>query len=273
MPPLRKAKLIVPLVALSAVIAGCTKPASDPPQVPFGQAPSAALVIETSVPKTTLAAIRALVAGSACPREHLEVLDPNVNAGRVLDSSIAPGPPTMTGPVPPRKPPRDATQYQQAAYAHQHRLYEAKLAYDRHALQLALNRRTDTWAASVTASVSANAPTVGRNIHFREGLSDATAFFASLNQTAAKLGLRKVIVIFATEATTHGVLPIRPRSLHGASVIVANFKTGPIRRAILRDNLRQAGAGRAIILAPAAIGQLPTFVHQALCGPTPDHSH
>ena len=262
---LSKAKLIA-AAALAVAAVGCTKPTTDPPPVPFGQDPPAALVIETSRPLTDLPAVKRLIADSACPHEHLEVVDPNVSAGRVLASSIAPRPPTMIGPVPPRKPPGDATQYQKDAYAHQYRLYETKLAHDRHMLQLALSKRMRAWAASVAGTVSAKAPVTNWNIRFREGLSDATAFFASLNQTGTHLGPRRVIVEFATEATAHGVLPIRPDSLHGATVVVANFKAGPIRRAILRANLVRAGAGHVVILAPAAIGQLPAFVRQALGG-------
>lgn len=263
--PHRKAIPIVLLAVLSLLVAACTKLTGDPPPVGPGQGPPKALVIVTSQP-ADLPAIRALVTGAPCPREHLEVVDPNFNAGRLLYASQAPAMPSMPGPVAPKKPGNGATQYLRQKYAHQLQQFRATLAADRRALAQRFARLYRTWAAGAAASIAAKAPATGTVVRLRAGLSDGTAYFASLNQARAHLGPDKVIVIFMTGTTPGRVPPIRPDSLHGATVIIVNFRAGQIRRAAWHDDLAQAGAARTPILAPAAIGELPGLVRDAFGG-------
>jgi hypothetical protein len=263
--PRRKAIPVVLLALLSLIVAGCTKLTRDPPRAGPGQGPPKALAIVTSQP-ADLPAIMALVTGARCPREHLEVVDPNFNAGRLLYVSQAPAMPSMPGPVPPRRPGNGATQYLRQKYAHQLQQFRATLAADLRALEQKYARLYRAWAATAAASIAAKAPTTGTGIRLRAGLSDGTAYFASLNQAGAHLGPDKVIVIFMTGTTPGRMPPIRPDSLHGATVITVNFRAGQIRRAAWHDDLAQAGAAHTPILAPAAIGELPGLVRHAFGG-------
>ena len=263
--PHRKSLLIVLLAVLSLIVAGCTKRTGDPPPVGPGQGPPKALVIVTSQP-ADLPAIRTLVTGAPCPREHLEVVEPNFNAGRVLQVSQAPAMPSMPGPVRPKKPGSGATQYLRQKYARELQQFQATLAADLRALEQKFARLFRAWAATTAANIAAKAPTTGTGVRLRAGLSDGTAYFASLNQAGAHLGPDKVIVIFMTGTIPGRVPPIRPDSLHGATVIIANFRAGQIRRAAWHDDLAQAGAAHTPILAPAAIGELPGLVRHVFGG-------
>lgn len=265
--PLSKATiLLVPLTAASLALAGCMKPAVHPPEVGLGQDPPAALVIVTSRPTTDLPAIRSLVTEVACPREHLEVVAPNFNAGRLLTASQAPGTPVMRGPVPPAGLPAGPTPFQRRAHARQLALYLARRDADQRLLREEFARSFRTWAASAVARIAAGAAQAGTGLRLRAGLSDGVAYFASLTQSGVRLGPHKVIVVLTTGTIPGRVPPIRPGSLHGATVVIANFRASQIRRAAWRDDLTRAGAASAPILSPAAIRQLPVLVRHTLGG-------
>jgi len=262
-----KAKLLVLVAGLSliALIAtACTSPHKDPPVQLRSTAP-AALVIATGQPHADLLAITALVTGAVCPREHLEIVVPNFNAGSALYVSRAPATSVMPGPVPPKKSGPGPTQYQRKIYTRALGQYDAKLRADRHQLEQEFSAHFRAWAATVITAV-AGAPATSTGPRLAAALSDGSAYFASLNQSGVHLGQHKVTVIFTTGTIPGRVPLLRTGSVHGGTVIIVNFKAGQIRRAAWRYALLRAGATSVHILAPAAIGELPGIVRQALGG-------
>jgi hypothetical protein len=245
-------------------LAACSNIKHDPPPVTLGPYKPSAAVIATTQPAATLHTVCAMIARSARPNEHVEVVDPNFSAGQVAVTAVTPKAPSMSGPLPPADPFNDPTSYQLKVYQRQRHAYEVKIAADRRALEHTLALSLARWSDTVCTRLSRTLAASGWGARTRAALSDGSAFFSDLSTTGAELGVRKVIVIFATDATAHTVLPVRPDSLSQATVIIANYQGGMVRQSAWRADLHRAGARRIAILVPAAIGELPSAVSQAL---------
>jgi len=254
------------VMIVAAALAGCAGPAGDPRPIGLPGELPCALAIETSQPARTVAEIGALVAGSARGHEHVAIFDDAV-PGKVLGSSVSPGAPTMAGPVPPGlRPGAGATKFQRDAYQHKLAKYQAKVAHDEKVLERALASRLRSWSAETLASVSHSASRARSGAGARTDLSPATAYFASLQQAGVNLGSRRVIVIFATRATSDENLQIAPGSLAGTTVIVTGFRGDLTEQAEWQTILLRAGASRAAVLVPAATRELAALTRFALAG-------
>jgi outer membrane protein OmpA-like peptidoglycan-associated protein len=256
------AKALAPVLALAVAVAGCTRLAGDPAQVRLAPDPPAALTIVAAGPGAVPASA-ALLAGSAQPGEHVLVV---AGSGAVLGSGIAPEPSAMPGPVPPPGLPADPTEYQVDAHQRRQAAYVAELAADRRALARTLAGRLGSWAAALSDAVARAAGRATQGSGLQAGIYAATAFFASLQQAGVGLGPRRVTVIFGAGALPGGVLPVRAGSLAGTTVILADFAGDVRAQAEWQAGLLLAGANRAVVLVPAAAGELAAVTQQALQG-------
>lgn len=261
---LHAAKFAALAAGAAVALAACSNTTHDPPPVTLGPYKPSAIVIATTQPAVVLHAVCATITGSVRPNEHVEVVDPNFSAGQVAVVAVTPKAPTMPGPVLPAGLSSDPTSYQLKVYQRQRHAYEAKIAADRRALEHTLALSLAHWSDTVCTRLSRTLAASGSGARTRAALSDGSAFFSDLSATGVDLGVRKVIVIFATGPTAHTVLPVRPGSLAQATVIIANYQGGMVRQSAWHADLRRAGAGRIAILVPAAIGELPGAASQAL---------
>ena len=255
-----KTKLAV-VTAAALMAAACSKAGGDAPVLPVKIDPAAALSIVTVQPQADHGDVAALVAGSAQTNEHVEII---TGSGRVLASVSAPVPPVVHGPASPPGLPASPTQFQVDSHKRQVAAYTAKLAADRQTLTRLLASRLSAWAASAT-SVMTRA-TDGAGSGAEPGISAATTFFTSLQQAGLNLGPRRVLVIFGGPGASRHVPLLRPGSLTGVTVIIADFQGSRRVQEEWQAGLMQAGAARAIVLVPAASGELAQVIRQGLAG-------
>ena len=259
---LARAKVPVVIIALAITLASCTKPSGDPALLSVPANPPAALAIVVTHPQADLADAGALVAGSAQTGEHLEIVS---GSGKALSSAVAPAPPVMVSPAPPPSLPANPTQFQVDAHQRQLEAYAAALTADRHALARALAHELSSWAATTTDALPRTVPGTAGGSGLQPGISSATSFFASLQQAGLNLGNRRVMVVFGASGPPSG-MPIQPGSLAGITVIIADFQGSLRAQQEWQADLLQAGAARAIVLVPAASGELASVTRQALAG-------
>jgi outer membrane protein OmpA-like peptidoglycan-associated protein len=261
----RTATALALVVALTATVAGCTPDPGPGPQVRLAPDPPAALAVVVAPPGTAaLSGAGALLAGTAQPGEQVQVV---AGSGAVLGSGIAPGAPAMAGPVPPPGLPADPTQFQVDSHRRAEDAFAAKLAADREALERALAGRLRSWAAALAGAAARAAGGRARDgSGLGPGISAASAFVASLQQAGVGIGPRRVLVIFGAGDLAGGVLPVRAGSLAGTTVILADFGGSLRAQQEWQAGLLLAGAARAVVLVPAADGDLITVTREALRG-------
>ena len=256
-----KTTLAVVTAAVALLAAACSKAGGDSQALLVKTDPTAALSIVTAQPRADHADVAALVAGSAQTNEHVEIV---TGSGRVLNSVSAPVPPVVHGPTPPPRLSANPTQFQVDAHNRQVNAYTTKLAADRRRLALLLESQLSAWAASATSVMTraVDGPASGAE----PGILAATAYFPSLQQAGLNLGPRRVLVIFGGPSAARDVPLLRPGSLTGITVIIANFQGSRRVQEEWQAGLMQAGAARAIVLVPAASGELAQVTSQGLAG-------
>lgn len=251
------------IAALALTTASCTKPAGDPAVMSAPATPPAALAIVTTQPQADHAGIAALVAGSAQTGEHLEILS---GSGKVLSSVVAPPSPVITSPAPPPSLPANPTQFQIDAHQGQEKAFNAKLEADRRTLARSLANRLSGWAVTATDALTQAAGGAGNGPGPQPGISAASSFFTSLQQAGLNLSTRRVLVIFGVSGPPGSMPPLQPGSLSGITVIIADFVGNVRAQQEWQSDLLQAGAARAIVLVPAAAGEVAPVIRQGLAG-------
>lgn len=260
----RSRLLFAALLAVALGATGCARQTVDSPlRLPTDS--SSALAIVGSRSALGLAPIAAAISASARSGEHIEIVDP-ANPRLVLGSSVAPLPPSMPGPVPPAPPGPGATKYLVDQYRAQLKKYDQRLAAAWSALEQEQGSSLRSWTDAIDADVSRAPADRGQAASTISGLSQAEAFFGSLDQAGVGLGARKVLVLAATPAMSVTVTPLPPSSLAGITVILANFTGGRTTEAEWQADFLQAGALRAVVLSPATQSELAPVIAQGLDG-------
>ena len=257
--------LLAALLAVALGAAGCTRQAGGDPQLRLPAVPPSALAIVGPGSALALASIPAAISGSARSGEHIEIVDP-AGTEPVVGSWVAPGPPSMPGPVPPAPPGAGATKYLVDQYRAQHQKYEQRLAADWSTLEQEQGSRLRSWSDSIVADAFRAPAGGGQAASTLAGLSQAGAFFGSLDQAGVGLGPRKVLVLVGTPAMAETVTPLPPSSLAGITVILANFTGGETTEAEWQADFLLAGASRAVVLSPATESELAPVIAQGLDG-------
>jgi outer membrane protein OmpA-like peptidoglycan-associated protein len=261
------AKILIPglALALALALAGCTRPAGGGATVRLPASRPAGLSVIVASPGAVPAEVGTLVTGTALPGEHLQVV---AGSGRVLASSIAPGPSVMAGPARPPSLPANPTQYLLDAHRRQQAAFQATLTEDRGTLAHALAVRLRSWAEGTVDALPRSAGPAGGRFDPQAGLSAAMTFFASLQQAGVGLGTRRVVVVLGAAGFPGGVLSTQSGLLSGVSVLLANFRGSVRAQQEWQAALLEAGAARAVVLAPAATDELAQVVRQGLDGAT-----
>jgi len=261
----RTAGLATLTAALSVTATACASIGGGPQLRLPTPRPSALAIVGADL-RGEAGLVRSLVAGSARPRENLEMIDAAFRAGNVVDPAASRAVPAIRGPAPPKALQPNPTQYQTDAHAHQVSAYHAKVAADLTALRVLLAGRMREWAARAGADLARLAPTGPASWDVRTGLRDAAGYFSSLQQAGVEVGPRRVVVVFWPAGHGDAVVPLRPQSLAGITVVLAGFPGGQREQAEWQADLLQAGAARAIVLVPGAIAELRPVVARALSG-------
>ncbi len=250
------------LMALSQQVAARKVP-------PSPRKPSILVVLTDDASDPGIRALRSLLASTARADEHLLILDGET--GAVLASSVAPGPASTAVAGPPPALPPGATSFQKARHAQAMARYEAALraacAGLRRDQQVLLIR----WAAMAAAQAGSRLRSaVGNHGSVTEALSAATADSASLVQAGMAPGPREAVAILAAGDLSADIPPDLPLLPSGVTLVVSSFTGTSAAQAAWQAAFLRAGAARAVILTPAASGQLAAVVRQGLDGAITD---
>ncbi len=256
------AKIALVAALLAAVLAACgrTPVGGTGVRLPARQ-PSALAVVGKDL-RDARPQVTTLLIGSARSGEHLVLVD----AGETVDPPLSPAAPSMPAPRPPKKLGGDPTQFQVDQHDSQEKAYRGQLAADRHALARILAARLRAWADAADLPLARLAPRTAASCDVRADLAAAVSYFSSLQQAGVALGSRRVIVMFWPSACPGAMVPLSSQSLTGTTVVLAGFPGDQRLEAEWQADLVQAGASRAIVLAPGAAAELSPVVSQALSG-------
>ncbi|HTT54425.1 MAG TPA: OmpA family protein [Streptosporangiaceae bacterium] len=260
--------------ALALVLPGCRllPEARGPAARQLGLATGAPSVLAVLVDEDSPAALtmtRELVLATARNAEHILVIGDH--GGELLASSTAPNPPSIRVPGPPPALPPDPTSFQKSHYTRALRQYRAMLRDARARLGSRRRQQLAAWARSLLAQLSARIHQVGsaagRGAAGLAGaLGAAAADISSLRQAGLSDTAGQAVVIIGGNGVSGLAAPVLPQALRGSSVVVAGFPGSSDDEAAWQAALMQDGAARAVLLVPAASGQLGTVVRQGLDG-------
>lgn len=268
------ASLAAGATALALVLPGCRlmPEARGSAMREITLAPGPATVLVVLVDEESAAALattRELVLGTARNAEHIVILGDR--GGEVLASSTAPGPPSIRVPGPPARPPSDPTSFQKSHYARSVRQYRTVLRDAQAALRRRQREQLASWTRSVLAQMDSRlhhaARTAGSGaVGLGGALSAAAADISSLRQAGLSDAIGKAVAIIGTDGASGPTAPVLPAVLRDSTVVVADFPGSSNDEAAWQAALMQDGAARAVLLTPAASGQLGTVVRQGLAG-------
>lgn len=252
--------------ALAAIVVGCAPLRQATPPVRLPTSRPAALAIVGGHLAADHGEVSGLVAQTAQPNEHLEIIDPSAGQGGTVDPPVAPGVGPIPGPVPPKGLGADPTQFQTDAHNHQEAVYHAKVRADLDLLRTMLTARLRDWSAKLSSALARSGPNGSAGWNLRAGVSQAVSYFASLQEAGVAVGSRRVIVLFWPPSQPAAVVPLPVGSLSGTEVILADFPGDERQQALWQADLLQAGASRAVVLVPEATAAASMVVSQALSG-------
>jgi len=125
-----------------------------------------------------------------------------------------------------------------------------------------------SWVDSAKAPLEhATCPAIDPAQTFIAAMGQAEAMFSSLVEAQVDVGQHKTIVVLGVDG-----VPLTPspamsgRDLQGATVVICPFPGGPQEQAGWQAALVQGGAGRAVLLTPGAVPELPHVVTEGLRG-------
>jgi outer membrane protein OmpA-like peptidoglycan-associated protein len=281
---MRRRRLVAPAslaagaTALALVLPGCrlTPEArgSAMREIALTTGPASVLVVLVDEDSSAaLTMTRELVLTTARNAEHIIILGDQ--RGEVLASSTAPDPPSIRVPGPPARPPSDPTSFQKSHYARSVRQYQGVVRDAQAALRRRQREQLVSWARSVLAQMNARlhrgVRTAGSGAAGVGGaLSAAAADISSLRQAGLSEATGKTVAIIGTDGASGPTTPVLPAVLRGSTVVVADFPGSSDDEAAWQAALMQDGAARAVLLTPAASGQLGTVVRQGLTGAVAD---
>ncbi len=268
------ASLVAGAATVTLVLPGCRfMPVARGPatrQMALASVPASVLVVLVDqASPAAVAMTRELVLATARNGERIVIL--GSQGGDVLASSTAPNPPGIRVPGPPAPLPRDPTSFQKSRYARSVAQYRATLRRARAALLQRQRQRLVAWARSVLAQVTARL-TASHNAARSgvAGLNDVLGAAAAVVSSWRQAGLSdttgRAVAIIGTDGMSLTTAPVLPAALRGSTVAVADFPGGSDQEAAWQAALMQDGAARAVLLTPAASGQLGTVVRQGLAG-------
>lgn len=277
---MRRGRLLVPasLVAgattLTLVLPGCrfmpVARGAATREIALASVPASVLVVLMDQASPAAAGMtRELVLATARDGERLVIM--GGQAGEVLASSTAPGPPGIRVPGPPAPLPPDPTSFQKSRYARSLAQYRATLRRARATLLRRQRAQLASWARSVLAQVTARlagADSAGRNgvAGLNDALGAAAAVVSSWQQAGLSDTTGKAVAIIGTDGASETTAPVLPAVLRGSTVAVADFPGDSDEEAAWQAALMQDGAARAVLLTAAASGQLGPVVRQGLAG-------
>src|SRR6266478_5978795 len=267
-------RLAVIFGAVLLALSGCRLDPPRPPQsaralyLPVSQ-PSVFMIIADEDSLPAMRATGALVEGTTRPGERVVIL--SARGGAVLVSAFAPPPPSGQVPAPPASLARHPTSFQKARHAQAVQHYQGEVFRARQALQRQERANLATWARSVAARVDAQAvPRVSHEVNMTADLSAAATDLASMREAGTGYIAGAVIAIIGVSQAAAQLTPTTLADLQGTTVVVGNFPGTISEQAAWQASLLQAGAARAVILAPATDDQLASVVEQSLDGAVTD---
>jgi hypothetical protein len=211
---------------------------------------------------------RTMVDDTARAGEHLIVID--ADSGRELGSFRTPAVPPLAGPPVPPPLPSHPTSFQRAQHAKAAAAYQVAARTDLGKLHVRERRRLASWAAGVIVKIDEGngvpLDTAGHSL--RAAFDAAVADFASLGESRAMLGDRKVLAVLGFEGQKDSP-PSVSAGLQQASVVVTSFPADPGAERIWRNGLLWEGAGNVVLLTRAASNEANAVATRDLDGAAP----
>lgn len=200
--------------------------------------------------------------------EHVFVLN---GCGTLLASSVAPAQPRAQAPAPPAPLPSHPTTFQKARHQEAEHAYQQQLTLARRSLLAGERADLASWAHHLTSQAgSRSGPSCSGSSGLSRALEQATDALSSLRQSGQSSATPETIAVVGVGPGIAGQTPGLSASLQGSTVVVADFQGTGNAEAAWQASLDQAGAQRAVVLAPAADNQLVTTVRQGLDGAVTD---
>jgi len=243
-------------------------------EIALAGAPHTVLVVVADQDSAlSLATAKRLILASARDSERVLVLGDQ--GGVLLAASTAPGPPDIQVPGPPPPLSADPTSFQKSSYARSVRQYHGVVRRAWAALRRRQREQLTLWARSVIAQLDAHlraSHRTGTSSAGDDGLSAALGAAAADISSLREAGLSETAstVVAFVGVGPSWARPVLPAALRGSSVVVSDFPGSSDDEAEWQAGLMQDGAGRAVLLAPAAGDQLVTAVRQGLDGAVTD---
>lgn len=266
--------LMVMVGALVLGISGCMfMPSSQPRGMRslFLPPPRASVLVIITNPgsESAMRATGALVEGSARAGERIVIL--SAQTGGVLVSFQAPGSPTAQVPAPPVPVAPHSTSFQKARHAQAVQENEGIVRRVRAALQRREQETLEAWSRSVVAEIQVRAVLQDtEHVNISADLGAAVSDLSSLRQSGMGDDAAEVIAIIGIGGQAVPSAPTPPAGLESSTVVVDDFPGTTDEEAAWQASLVQGGAARAVLLTPAADGQLVPVVRQGLDGAVTD---
>jgi outer membrane protein OmpA-like peptidoglycan-associated protein len=261
-------KVLSALVAifLALLIAACGRPSAGAGWIRLPGYPSSALAIVAGDLAVDRQQVTSVIAQSARPNEHLELIEADSSAGDPTIAGVSPAAPTTPGPAAPKRLSPDPTQYQIDAHKTQEAAYNETRADDVRLLRAKLASSIRTWSEGLDARLAEVSRPDPTRLDVPAGLATAVGYFSSLQQAGVALGTRRVAVVLWPRSGSASAIPLAPDSLVGVTVVLANFPGDQRAQAEWQADLLQAGASRAIVLTAGAMTQLGSVTSNGLSG-------
>jgi outer membrane protein OmpA-like peptidoglycan-associated protein len=125
-----------------------------------------------------------------------------------------------------------------------------------------------SWVDSAKAPLEhATCPATDPAQAFSAAMDQAKGTFSSLAEAKVNVGQHKTIVVLGVDGVPLTPFPaMSGQDLEGATVVICPFPGGPQEQAGWQAALVQGGVGRAVLLTPGAVPELPHVVTEGLRG-------